>query len=356
MSIAVALAIITSCISVPKLSYIDFSVLALLFNLMLVTAGFRRLRILDSISVYLLNRCRDERMITAALVLVTLFSSMLVTNDVALITFVPLAIITGRNAGIGVIKIVVLQTLAANLGSSLTPMGNPQNLYLYSFYSMTPAAFFSAIFPLGIGAVILLAALILMVKPRKTVFTLPPVYAGSRKPLPVYAVLFILNLLSVFHAVDYRLVFAITVLAVLIADRGLFRAVDYPLLITFTGFFIFIGNLSHMDSVRLWLEALLGTGTAVYIAGILSSQVISNVPAAILLSGFTARSRELLLAVNIGGMGTLIASLASLISYKIFAKEYPAENGAYMKVFTLYNLAGLALLGAVLFFMTQSAA
>ncbi len=147
---------------------------------------------------------------------------------------------------------------------------------------------------------------------------------------------------------DYRIVFAVTLAAVLIADRSLFRRVDYPLLVTFTGFFIFIGNLSHIDSVRFWLESLLETGTAVYAAGILSSQVISNVPAAILLSGFTGRSRELLLGVNIGGMGTLVASLASLISYKIFAKEYPAESGAYMNVFTRYNLAGLALLGAAL--------
>lgn len=297
--IAVTLAILSSFISMPKLSYIDFKVLILLFNLMVVVAAFKELKVLDSIAIGLLKKCNTYTSISLALVFITFISSMIVTNDVALITFVPLSIVIARKANINVLKIVIFQTLAANLGSSFTPMGNPQNLFIYSFYNLSPIDFFKITLPIVILAVLFLVLLV----------------------------------------IDYKVTFLITIVMVLILNKKLFSQVDYSLLITFIGFFIFVGNISTMDVVKNFMEGILNSPKSTFLASVLSSQVISNVPATMLLSGFTNHFKELLLGVNIGGMGTLIASLASVISYKIYTSEFGNDN--YMKSFTFYNILGL---------------
>ena len=297
--IAVTLAILSSFISIPKMSYIDFNVLILLFNLMVVVAAFKELKVLDSIAIGLLKKCNTYTSISLALVFITFISSMIVTNDVALITFVPLSIVIVRKANINVLKIVIFQTLAANLGSSFTPMGNPQNLFIYSFYNLSPIDFFKITLPIVILAVLFLVLLV----------------------------------------IDYKVTFLITIVMVLILNKKLFSQVDYSLLITFIGFFIFVGNISTMDVVKNFMEGILNSPKSTFLASVLSSQVISNVPATMLLSGFTNHFKELLLGVNIGGMGTLIASLASVISYKIYASEFGNDN--YMKSFTFYNILGL---------------
>ena len=297
--IAVTLAILSSFISIPKLSYIDFNVLILLFNLMVVVTAFKELKVLDSIAIGLLKKCNTYTSISLALVFITFISSMIVTNDVALITFVPLSIVIARKANINVLKIVVFQTLAANLGSSFTPMGNPQNLFIYSFYNLSPIDFFKITLPIVILAVLFLVLLV----------------------------------------IDYKVTFLITIVMVLILNKKLFSQVDYSLLITFIGFFIFVGNISTMDVVKNFMEGILNSPKSTFLASVLSSQVISNVPATMLLSGFTNHFKELLLGVNIGGMGTLIASLASVISYKIYTSEFGNDN--YMKSFTFYNILGL---------------
>lgn len=297
--IAVTLAILSSFISIPKMSYIDFKVLILLFNLMVVVAAFKELKVLDSIAIGLLKKCNTYTSISLALVFITFISSMIVTNDVALITFVPLSIVIARKANINVLKIVIFQTLAANLGSSFTPMGNPQNLFIYSFYNLSPIDFFKITLPIVILAVLFLVLLV----------------------------------------IDYKVTFLITIVMVLILNKKLFSQVDYSLLITFIGFFIFVGNISTMDVVKNFMEGILNSPKSTFLASVLSSQVISNVPATMLLSGFTNHFKELLLGVNIGGMGTLIASLASVISYKIYTSEFGNDN--YMKSFTFYNILGL---------------
>ena len=297
--IAVTLAILSSFISIPKMSYIDFKVLILLFNLMVVVAAFKELKVLDSIAIGLLKKCNTYTSISLALVFITFISSMIVTNDVALITFVPLSIVIARKANINVLKIVIFQTLAANLGSSFTPMGNPQNLFIYSFYNLSPIDFFKITLPIVILAVLFLVLLV----------------------------------------IDYKVTFLITIVMVLILNKKLFSQVDYSLLITFIGFFIFVGNISTMDVVKNFMEGILNSPKSTFLASVLSSQVISNVPATMLLSGFTDHFKELLLGVNIGGMGTLIASLASVISYKIYTSEFGNDN--YMKSFTFYNILGL---------------
>jgi len=337
--IAVTLAILSSIISMPKMSYIDFKVLILLFNLMIVVAAFKELKVLDSIAIGLLKKCNTYTSISLALVFITFISSMIVTNDVALITFVPLSIVIARKANINVLKIVIFQTLAANLGSSFTPMGNPQNLFIYSFYNLSPIDFFKITLPIIVLAVLFLVLLIFKDKKMNLSLDLEDVKIDNKRDVYLFSGLFLIILLSVFHVIDYKVTFVITVIMVLILNKNLFSQVDYSLLITFIGFFIFVGNISTMDVVKNFMEGILGSPQSTFLSSVLSSQVISNVPATMLLSGFTTHFKELLLGVNIGGMGTLIASLASVISYKIYTSEFGNDN--YMKSFTVYNVLGL---------------
>ena len=339
--IAVTLAILSSFISIPKLSYIDFKVLILLFNLMVVVAAFKELKVLDSIAIGLLKKCNTYTSISLALVFITFISSMIVTNDVALITFVPLSIVIARKANINVLKIVIFQTLAANLGSSFTPMGNPQNLFIYSFYNLSPIDFFKITLPIVVLAVLFLVLLVFKDKKMNLSLDLEDVKIDNKRDVYLFGGLFLIILLSVFHVIDYKVTFLITVIMVLILNKKLFSQVDYSLLITFIGFFIFVGNISTMDVVKNFMEGILNSPKSTFLASVLSSQVISNVPATMLLSGFTNHFKELLLGVNIGGMGTLIASLASVISYKIYASEFGNDN--YMKSFTFYNILGLVI-------------
>lgn len=337
--IAVTLAILSSFISIPKMSYIDFNVLILLFNLMVVVAAFKELKVLDSIAIGLLKKCNTYTSISLALVFITFISSMIVTNDVALITFVPLSIVIARKANINVLKIVIFQTLAANLGSSFTPMGNPQNLFIYSFYNLSPIDFFKITLPIVVLAVLFLVLLVFKDKKMNLSLDLEDVKIDNKRDVYLFGGLFLIILLSVFHVIDYKVTFLITIVMVLILNKKLFSQVDYSLLITFIGFFIFVGNISTMDVVKNFMEGILNSPKSTFLASVLSSQVISNVPATMLLSGFTDHFKELLLGVNIGGMGTLIASLASVISYKIYTSEFGNDN--YMKSFTFYNILGL---------------
>lgn len=342
--ISVSLAILSCIFSVPKLSYIDFNVLILLFNLMIVVSSFNELKVLDSIATKILKGCTSYTSITFTLVFITLISSMFVTNDVALITFVPLTIIIGKKANFNPIKIIIFQTIAANLGSSFTPMGNPQNLFIYSFYKLDIIDFFKSTFPLLLISIILLIFFILKEKNKKLKIQLKTIDIKNKKEVIVFSILFFIILLSVFHLADYRFTFLITILTVLLFNKSLFFKVDYSLLLTFIGFFVFIGNISTLDSVKNFMKQILNSKQATFTYSIIVSQVISNVPATMLLSGFTNSVRELLLGVNIGGLGTLIASLASVISFKLYSNEFPEKSNSYLRSFTFYNILGLAII------------
>lgn len=342
--VAVGLAVISSMFSKPKFAYIDFKVLILLFNLMTVVAVFKELRVLDYIAINILKKCNSYRSINLALVYITFIAAMFVTNDVALITFVPLTLIVAQKTKCNVMKTIVFQTLAANLGSSLTPMGNPQNLYIYTFYNLKIIEFIMMMAPIVLVSVVILTGFIIRDRQSILEIDMDAVNLGNSKQIIFFSLLFIIILLSVFHLLDYRLVFLITLLGVLSANKKLLRKVDYGLLITFIGFFIFIGNLSAMESVRNFMQNLLATGKDTFWSALLTSQVISNVPATMLLAGFTPYHKELLLGVNIGGMGTLIASLASVIAYKQYVTQYPRQGKDYIKSFTRYNIVALIIL------------
>ncbi|MBO5201010.1 MAG: citrate transporter [Clostridia bacterium] len=345
--IALALAAISAFFIPPDaayFSYIDFKTLALLFCLMAVMAGLSAAGFFTRLAEALLRRVTTVRGVVASLTLLCFFFSSLITNDVALITFVPFAIIALRLADrADLIPItVILQTIAANMGSCLTPIGNPQNMYLYNISGLGFLEFFLTMLPWAALSLVFLLVALLFIKNG-------PIAAlqGERAPLylraiPVYAVVFALCLLSVLRLVHFGICLGVTLAVLLLFDRGIFKKIDYSLLLTFIGFFIFVGNMGRIPAVRDMISTLLQGREVIFSAAI--SQVISNVPAALLLSGFTESFDLVLIGVNIGGLGTLIASMASLISYKFVARELPHKKGRYLAVFTALNLLLLAIL------------
>ena len=291
------------------------------------------------------------------LVLLAFFSSMVITNDVALITFVPFAMLVLTAAGLQeqIITTLTLQTIAANLGSMLTPVGNPQNLYLYGKSGMSIGGFVLLMLPYTLVSLLLLLAWAALVcRKASAALSVDELVSssasqGDQKIILLYLVLFAVCLLSVIRVLPYGIAFAAVLVCALFADPHTLRAVDYSLLLTFVAFFIFIGNLGRIPAFSGWLQEFL-TGREVLVA-VLASQVTSNVPAALLLSGFTAETQALIIGTNLGGLGTLIASMASLISYRQIARELPQGKKQYFGLFTLSNLIFLAILLGVWFLL-----
>lgn len=327
--------------------YVDFQTIALLFCLMAVMAGFQKLGIFSYIGRALLQRVRTGRQAAAVLVGLCFFSSMAITNDVALITFVPFALTVLRMAGLPglVLPVVVLQTIAANLGSMLTPIGNPQNLYLYGKSGLRAWAFIRLMLPYCALSLVLLGVCLLFLDGGDIGLLKGDEEAGGRicrRKAGLYLVLFAACVAAVARLLPWQAVLAAVILALLAADRSIFLAVDYSLLLTFGGFFIFIGNMGRMPAFKEFLDGALSGREAM--TAVAASQVISNVPAALLLSGFTDQWESLIIGANLGGLGTLIASMASLISYKCIARHYPERKGKYLAMFTAANLVFLAVL------------
>ncbi len=395
--VAVVLAVI-SCAAIPPdaayAEYVDLRTIGMLFSLMAIMAGLSRLGVFRIACRHLLSAVRGPRRLALALTLLAFFSSMLITNDVALVTFVPFALLALRtlDSPRHACFTVVMMTIAANLGSMLTPIGNPQNLYLYSTSHMRIGEFVLLMLPYAVAALVLLVGAIAFFgripehakeKAARSVDAGNPASSSedgsadspatcgeadnaasamdanetpqlaseaddpAPSPLRVlpWAALFVLALLSVAHILPYQAIVAVTIVVALAADRRALLHVDYALLFTFIAFFVFVGNVGRTEVVSTALAQLIdGHELAV---SVIASQVLSNVPAAILLSGFTSNFAALIVGTNLGGLGTLIASMASLISYKQVALVLPREKGRYFMLFTVWNIAFLAVLAVL---------
>lgn len=368
--IAFLLAVISIFFVSPSknyISYIDFRVLALLFCLMAVVRGFSSIGVFTRLGTMLLTHVHSLRMLSALFIFLCFFFSMLITNDVALITFVPFTILVLSMAEQKkfLIPVIVLETIAANLGSMLTPLGNPQNLYLYTISGLSIGAFVRIMLPYSFVSAILLLIFILFL-PKDTVSTATAANTANstntvtasntsniiceavkarknpRILFTAYLILFLLCLLTVLHILPYQIMFLLVLTGFLLLDYRVLKDVDYFLLLTFLCFFIFIGNMKQISLVHELISKLLVHHEV--LMGIGASQIISNVPAAILLSGFTDDYSALLIGVNLGGLGTLIASLASLISFKFYTNSNGSDTRRFLGIFTLYNVIFLGVL------------
>lgn len=349
MLIALVLAAITSVIVPPDaeyLGYFDLKTLTCLFCVLAVVCALKNIRFFYMLAQQIVRMFKNARMCVLALVYITFIGSMLIANDMALLTFLPLGFFvlssTGKEKYMAFT--FIMQNIAANLGGMLTPFGNPQNLYLYTKYNIPTGEFMSIMaLPFIISIALITLCCLIFVKKEELEFR------GEEIKLPIgrtvlYLALFALSIAIVFRGIPYWIGLIIIPLVLLFADKRALAAVDYPLLLTFVFFFIFAGNMARIDIVRAVFSALLEQNTLLF--SVLSCQCISNVPSAILLSQFTDNYAPLLVGVNIGGAGTLIASLASLITFREYVKHNPDKSGKYIVLFSLFNFGMLAILTA----------
>ena len=429
---ATVLAIISCFFVTPGreyLSYINWRTLILLFCLMAVVAGFAKAGVFRYISRKLSQRMKDTRRLSVGFMLLCFLLSMFVTNDVALVTVVPLTLLTMMGClEKAKIQTLVQETIAANLGSMLTPFGNPQNLYLTSYYGIGMGEFLRLMLPYtGVALVILLLQTLISPKEglggrareagtpeggaseagvpegrvkeaaisereareagipegRVKEAAIPEgknreaaslyesgenltgkdeMYEealrekllrskGRLVSILLYGILFIVSMFSVARILDYRILFGIILITILVYDRSVLRNVNYTLLLTFVSFFVLIGNLGAMTQIQAALTQMI-EGRELLTA-ILSSQIISNVPAAVLLSGFTDQGKALIVGTDLGGLGTLIASMASIITFQLYSLESGAKKGKYLLTFTLWNVIDLVILGTVAYCMMR---
>ena len=338
--IAALAAIVTSFIVPPDkeyLGYFDFKTLTCLFCVLAVVCALRNIRFFYTMAKAVIRKFKNAKLTILALVYITFIGSMLIANDMALLTFLPLGYFvlhtTGKEKYMAFTYI--MQNIAANLGGMLTPFGNPQNLYLYTKFGIPDAEFVSIMFPPFIVAISLITVLCLVFVKSEPLEIEEKAAELPIARVAIYLVLFALSILIVFRTIPFVIGLIVIPVSLLFLDREALKQVDYGLLLTFVFFFIFSGNMARIDVVRSFFSSLLEMNTLVFSA--LSCQVISNVPSAILLSQFTLNYRDLLLGVNIGGVGTLIASLASLITFKQYSKDQPGNTLRYIIKFTVFN-------------------
>ena len=354
MLIALFLALFTSIlVPVDKeyLGYFDFKTLACLFSVLACVCALKNINFFYMLASKIVQVFKTTKMSVLGLVYITFIGSMLIANDMALLTFLPLGyiVLSSTKNEKYMAFTFIMQNIAANLGGMLTPFGNPQNLYLYSKFNIPTGEFVSImLIPFVVSIILVTLCCLIFVKND------PIKIEGEQLKVPpirtaIYLVLFTLSILIVFNFIPYQIGLIIILLFILIMDRKAIEQVDYPLLLTFVFFFIFAGNMSRIDVVRNLFSFLLEKNTLIF--SVISCQLISNVPSAILLSQFTNNYQDLLVGVNIGGAGTLIASLASLITFREYVKHNPGKTKYYIGLFSLFNFAFLGILTIIMSFV-----
>lgn len=358
--VASLIAILTSLIVLPSkayFSYINYKVLIVMFSIMITVTGLFEEDFFGFIAAFWVKRISQFKIIALTLVVLTFFLGMLMTNDAVLLTLIPFSvfIIKQTHQEKHLIKVVILQTFAANLGSALTPMGDPQNIYLYSNFSIPFMTFIQTMLPLSFFGLLLLLITTYVWVPNVVVTKTITTPRLHMKRLIPFFVCFFLTLLTILGAIDPVVLFGIVFVLVILFYRHLLRKIDLRLLLTFFVFFIATGNLGRITFIVDLIEPFLQNTTTVFFTGIITSQLISNVPAAVLLSTFVPPSliTALLIGVNIGAMGTLYASLASLITFKFVIHDYPHVTKEYLRTYTMLSIVYMVLLSLLylLFFL-----
>lgn len=340
--VAIVLAIVTSCIVPPDaayLSYFDWKTLTCLFCTLAVICALKNIKFFTFLSQKIVFCTGTLRMAVLALVYITFLGSMLISNDMALLTFLPLGyfVLSSTKNERHMAFVFIMQNIAANLGGMLTPFGNPQNLYLYSKFNIPTGEFMGIMLLPFLASIALITVCCLFLPASPLSITDPHRYRLPPARTAVYLLLFAFSIIIVFRLIPYWIGLILIPAALLFLDRDALKKVDYGLLATFFCFFIFAGNMARIDAVSALFSSLLEKNTL--LVSICSCQFISNVPSAVLLSQFTTDYKSLLLGVNIGGTGTLIASLASLISFREYVSHNPGKAGSYLAKFSAYNFS-----------------
>ena len=331
------------------LGYFDVKTLTCLFCVLAVVCALKNIDFFYILARRIVIMFGNARVCILALVYITFIGSMLIANDMALLTFLPLGyfVLSTTNQKRYMAFTFIMQNIAANLGGMLTPFGNPQNLYLYTKFEIPTGEFMSIMaLPFALAIALITVCCIVFVESEPMHLEGTPIALNTPRVL-LYSILFALSIAIVFRGIPYVIGLIVIPVVLFFADRKALKMVDYPLLLTFVFFFVFSGNMARMEGVRNLFSYLLGKSTLLF--SVASCQVISNVPSAILLSQFTENYADLLIGVNIGGAGTLIASLASLITFREYIKHEPTKTGHYVKLFSAFNFSFLILLTGIMF-------
>ncbi|MDQ0204606.1 SLC13 family permease [Pectinatus haikarae] len=349
-SISLLSAIFTSMINLPKLEYINFNVIICLFELMIVIKIIEECGMLKYIAVRIASSCKNHRSLTQALCLISFFTSMFITNDIAILTIIPILIVISQRSNYPIIFPCVLLTISANLGSSITPIGNPQNLFIYAYYKMNFLNFLSLLFPFFLLSLLLLISLTFIIKKEYIQISIPAKEITDKyfnfSLISLFTVLIILSMSNTNFATFT--VFSIIIIT-LLSKRSLLTKLDYRLLLTFLFLFVAIGNISAMPLVKMYLPYLTHTAFQTYLLALFLSQLISNVPCTVMLAPFSNHLQALLYGVNVGGLGTPIASLASIITFTLFNNAHPQKSGALIKAYSILNFSSLIILGSLFY-------
>ncbi|MDZ4196435.1 MAG: SLC13 family permease [Candidatus Izemoplasmatales bacterium] len=354
--IAFIVAIVSMFFIAPSIRYIEYinpKVLIIMFTLMIAVAGMYEANFFSFVAIHLVSHFFTIKYIAFVIVVATFFLGMLVTNDAVLLTLVPFTLFVTKQTKMQrhALFIVILQTIAANMGSALTPMGDPQNIYLYAFYDIPFMTFITTMLPITITGLILVSVTTLVFIPNTHCEPIMVKPIVDSKRMIIYTILFFNALLSVLRVYSIWIGLIVTIVITLLFCLRLVKKVDVHLLLTFTMFFIFTGNLSQITNIQSSIQGLLSSPTSVYFTGLFTSQFISNVPGAVLLSTFTPApySLALLQGVNVGAMGTIISSLASLITFKFVLKEFPKDGKLYLKTYSLLSIVFIIIITIVVF-------
>ncbi len=352
------LAAVVTCFFVPiskaYISYFDFKTLTCLFCTLAVVCALKNIDFFQTVARKIVSVFRNTRSAILALIYITFIGSMLIANDMALLTFLPLGyfVLDSTDNKKLLSFTFIMQTIAANLGGMLTPFGNPQNLYLYSYYSIPNATFVKIMFlPFIISVALITLCCCIFVKKTPLVLKQEDYRPLNIKRTVIYLLLFAFSIAIVFRTIPFYYGLLVVPVSLFILDKKALRMVDYPLLLTFCAFFVFSGNLAKIPAVQTIFGSLVAENTLLF--GVLSCQFISNVPSAILLSKFTENYAHLLVAVNIGGAGTLIASLASLITLKEYTKHEPKRVVSYVGLYSVFNFSILLVLLVIMYFVLR---
>lgn len=338
--------ILALLIKLPAITAIDFNVLAFLCILMLISAGLEKEAFLEKIATNMIEHYHTERKIAISMIITTMLIAMFVTNDVALITVVPITLIISKKGNFNPLKIIVLETIAANFGGSFTPMGNPQNIFLYNFYHLRFGDFMLNMMPFFVICLCLSLLITLTLDRNRMPFDKENVQLKNKKNILVYLTLLVLVLLTLFNLINLQHVFVLTLLSVFLIDKKLFAKVDYFLLGTFVLFFIIIDQIESLPIISELATHFVSSEIGTMVSASLFSQLISNVPSAILIAPFSQHAQALVIGVSIGGFGTTIASLANLISYKYYINQFRLKEDRknYLLFFHVTNFAFLIIL------------
>ncbi len=354
MVIAFFAAIITMFFVPPDaeyMGYFDFKTLSCLFCVLAVVCALRNINFFYMLAGQLVAKFKTIRSAVLALVYITFIGSMLIANDMALLTFLPLGYLVLKTTSKEkyMAFTFIMQNIAANLGGMLTPFGNPQNLYLYSKFNIPDDEFVRIMFfPFAVSVLLITICCLVFIRPEPIQQTKEGIYVPKRRTAILLA-LFALSIAIVFRSVPYVVGLVVIPAVLFFMDKKALGDVDYPLLLTFVFFFVFAGNMARIEPIKLLLSGLLEKSTLLF--SVVSCQFISNVPSAVLLSQFTNDYSSLLVGVNIGGVGTIIASLASLITFREYTKDQPGRTKSYMLKFSLFNFGFLFVLTAMMFFI-----